>query len=341
VGKNADTTEQTYRIGAIARLTGVPADTLRVWERRYGVVTPLRSGKGGRLYRREDVARLALIKRLVDAGHAIGSIARLTGLQLEERFATLTGPAPPPLPAPHPAWRVAILGDTMPARLAAEPVFREGLEIVALERDPGRFRAALPGAQADVLVLEYPSVHAETAAEVASLLHLAGAARALVVYAFGRVDSVRRLDTSRVTPLRAPVEPVELRRWCLAAASSSRAASAPGRTESLPGLDVPPPPRRFDSEALSRLATASTTVRCECPHHLVQLIYSLTAFEQYSAECESRGAEDAALHALLHRTTARARSLIEEALARLLEIEGLAVRAGDGRVSPGVDVRGM
>ena len=70
-------TDPTYRIGAIARLTGIPSDTLRVWERRYRVVEPLRSSTGVRLYRREDVSRLALIKRLIDAGHAIGSICLL------------------------------------------------------------------------------------------------------------------------------------------------------------------------------------------------------------------------------------------------------------------------
>ena len=75
--------ESKYRIGAVARLTGIAADTLRVWERRYGVVRPQRSAKGGRRYSRDDVLRLALIKRLVDAGHAIGSVANLEGPELQ------------------------------------------------------------------------------------------------------------------------------------------------------------------------------------------------------------------------------------------------------------------
>jgi hypothetical protein len=56
----------------------------------------------------------------------------------------------------------------------------------------------------------------------------------------------------------------------------------------------------------------------------VHLVYGLTAFEEYSAQCESRSPEDAALHAYLYRTTARARWMMEEALARLIEAEGLA-----------------
>lgn len=79
--------DSAYRIGAVSRLTGVTQDALRVWERRYGVVEPQRSEGGDRLYSREDVTRLTLIKRLVDAGHAISRVARLTLKQLQQRLA--------------------------------------------------------------------------------------------------------------------------------------------------------------------------------------------------------------------------------------------------------------
>ena len=65
-------------------------------------------------------------------------------------------------------------------------------------------------------------------------------------------------------------------------------------------------------------------MRCECSHHLVSLFTNLAAFERYSAECESRYPEDAALHSYLRATTANARSAIEEALARVVEQESLA-----------------
>lgn len=323
MGSQGKTEGQTYRIGAIARLTGIPTDTLRVWERRYEVVRPLRSETGVRLYRREDAARLALIKRLVDAGHAIGSVAGLSLPDLEERLAASAGTVPVPASVSHAPCRVAVVGDTLAVRLRADLQFREGLEVLALERDAARLASALAGATPDVLVLEYPSVHEETHAEVARLIRAVGAARALVVYGFGRAESVRRLDSSRMTPLRAPVEPAELRRWCLAGAAG---AAAP--LPAMPSLAEPPPPRRFDSETLARLAGASTTVRCECPHHLVHLVYGLAAFEEYSAQCESRSPEDAALHAYLYRTTARARWMMEEALARLVEAEGLPGAGG-------------
>jgi DNA-binding transcriptional MerR regulator len=65
-----------YPIRAVARLTGLSLDTLRAWERRYEVVAPLRDHRG-RLYDDRDIERLKQLARLVDAGHAIGSIAKL------------------------------------------------------------------------------------------------------------------------------------------------------------------------------------------------------------------------------------------------------------------------
>ncbi|MDJ0837722.1 MAG: MerR family transcriptional regulator [Acidobacteriota bacterium] len=71
-----------YPIRAVSRLTGVSADNIRAWERRYGAVVPQRV-KGGRLFSEADLARLRLLKRAVDHGHSIGQIAKLSNENLE------------------------------------------------------------------------------------------------------------------------------------------------------------------------------------------------------------------------------------------------------------------
>ncbi len=76
--------EARYRIGMVAKLSELTTHTIRMWERRYGAVTPRRSEGGGRLYGDSEVERLRRLKRLVDAGHAIGSIANLSDDQLAE-----------------------------------------------------------------------------------------------------------------------------------------------------------------------------------------------------------------------------------------------------------------
>ena len=64
-----------YPSGAAARLAGLPVETLRIWERRYSLSDAERSEHGQRLYSAEQVARLSLLKQLVDQGHAIGVLA--------------------------------------------------------------------------------------------------------------------------------------------------------------------------------------------------------------------------------------------------------------------------
>jgi len=52
-----------YRIQAVADMTGIPAATLRAWERRYGVPAPARTDASYRLYSEGDVE---LVRKLRD-----------------------------------------------------------------------------------------------------------------------------------------------------------------------------------------------------------------------------------------------------------------------------------
>lgn len=63
-----------YSISAVERDTGLSKDVLRMWERRYGFPRPERDAHGERLYPAEQVARLRLIKRLMDQGHRPGRL---------------------------------------------------------------------------------------------------------------------------------------------------------------------------------------------------------------------------------------------------------------------------
>jgi methanogenic corrinoid protein MtbC1 len=73
-------------IAAVERDTGISKETLRVWERRYGFPSPARDAGGERLYPPEQVQRLRLVKRLLDAGHRPG---RLAAAPLQELVALL------------------------------------------------------------------------------------------------------------------------------------------------------------------------------------------------------------------------------------------------------------
>jgi len=77
--------ETTYPLGATSRITGLSAEVLRAWERRYGAVRPPRTPGGTRRYRAQDLERLRLLKAAVDAGHRIGDVARLDEAELARR----------------------------------------------------------------------------------------------------------------------------------------------------------------------------------------------------------------------------------------------------------------
>jgi CheY-like chemotaxis protein len=55
-----------YSIRGVVEATGVPATTLRYWERTYGLITPKRTEGGHRLYSREDVERIKWLKHHID-----------------------------------------------------------------------------------------------------------------------------------------------------------------------------------------------------------------------------------------------------------------------------------
>ncbi|MGE0383703.1 MAG: MerR family transcriptional regulator [Gammaproteobacteria bacterium] len=65
---------ETYPMRTVAKLTGVNPVTLRAWERRYGLIRPLRAPSGHRTFRREDIERIHRINDLVSRGLAIGQV---------------------------------------------------------------------------------------------------------------------------------------------------------------------------------------------------------------------------------------------------------------------------
>jgi DNA-binding transcriptional MerR regulator len=65
------------RIGALSRRVGVSPELLRAWEQRYGLLQPVRSAGGFRLYSTEDEDRVRLMRRHLAAGVSAAQAARL------------------------------------------------------------------------------------------------------------------------------------------------------------------------------------------------------------------------------------------------------------------------
>ena len=86
-----------FPVRLVVQRTGLSADVLRAWERRYGAVVPHRTPGGQRVYSTADIARLTTLAQLVDRGHSIGQIARAFDEELQriaERDTRITAPLP-------------------------------------------------------------------------------------------------------------------------------------------------------------------------------------------------------------------------------------------------------
>ena len=65
------------RIGELSRRTGVSPELLRAWERRYGLLRPVRSQGGLRLYRPRDLERVLRMQQHLADGLAAAEAAGL------------------------------------------------------------------------------------------------------------------------------------------------------------------------------------------------------------------------------------------------------------------------
>jgi MerR family transcriptional regulator, light-induced transcriptional regulator len=293
------------RSGTAARLAGISPSTLRIWEHRYGVVSPPKSPSGQRTYSMEDIQRLRLIKRLTQEGHAIGTVATL---DIHE----LVLLSPETRTSSTAEQRVVVVGQAaahkLEGRLRPSPVLVFD-DLGHAEREVARCGAA------DVLAVHLHSLHPSMTERVLALRTNLPTPNVVVVYSFGAETVADALRVAGVTVRREPITGKELARLIVALKPLPPAVASGTRTS----------PRRYTDAELVSLAEMPSMVLCECPRHLAEIVTLLVGFERYSAECESRSPTDAALHRHLLEVTGIARTMFEQALARVVIDEGLVL----------------
>lgn len=327
----ADESTPRYRSGAVARMIQMPVSTLRVWERRYRVAQPALSASGHRLYSAIDVRRLAQLKQLTDTGHAIGSIAALNEDELRQVASThassltLRQANRPPHVDP---WRVIVVGQALARRLQRPALMQRmgrTLHLVRVYDDLAQVIAARAGDTIDTLLLLAPKVGPDTLAELQAAFTTSGARCGAVLYGYGATSTCDAIANAGFVVLREAQDDRALAVWLRGLADSRPApptqvdTTAPAATTI--GDEIAP--RRYDDAALTDFASLSSTIACECPRHIAELLMQLSHFEAYSADCENQSPADASLHAYLKRVAGTARGLFESALERVAIEEGL------------------
>jgi DNA-binding transcriptional MerR regulator len=84
-------TETTYTIKNLEHLSGIKAHTIRIWEKRYGLLSPERTETNIRRYSSEDLKKLLNISILVNGDIKISRIASLTMDDLRKKALDTTG----------------------------------------------------------------------------------------------------------------------------------------------------------------------------------------------------------------------------------------------------------
>jgi DNA-binding transcriptional MerR regulator len=303
-----------YGIGTVARLTGLKPDTLRVWERRYGLGASHKSASGRRQYTQSDLEHLQLIAALVNDGARIGEIAASDRKTLELLLAGRGHDHRRVLPAQKP--RVLFVGAELcdwldghqgcisaVSALLARVNVAEALEQVKVD------------GPVDMIVVHCPSLSTPQMDGVEALRKQLGASRALVVYQLGNDRWLEELRQRGCVALDFPPESSRLA-YELGQLTVERETS---RGSSNVGELVSAQARRYDDRQLRAAAKLQSSITCECPRHIANLIRALNEFEDYSTACQVENWQEAAVHAAIYAYTAQARHLMERALGSSLE----------------------
>jgi DNA-binding transcriptional MerR regulator/methylmalonyl-CoA mutase cobalamin-binding subunit len=88
-----------HPIKYVAKMTGLSPHVIRVWERRYGAISPSRTQTNRRLYSDADIEKLTLLRRATDAGHNIGQLIKMSVDQLNKIAGPDAAPARQPAEA--------------------------------------------------------------------------------------------------------------------------------------------------------------------------------------------------------------------------------------------------
>jgi DNA-binding transcriptional MerR regulator len=186
----------TYSIGAVARMVRVPPATLRTWEERYGVVQPVRSGGGHRLYSRMDVERLRFVADRVREGISPGDAHRM--------LAGVSGN----LPTAAPGTRIVILlaeRDPYAAEFAEFFLKTEGFEVV-LAFDAADAVGAIAADRPQVAIVDL-LISGGAGLELCRQVHRGG----IPVLALSSVATRdAALDAGASAFLQKPLEPLQL-----------------------------------------------------------------------------------------------------------------------------------
>jgi DNA-binding transcriptional MerR regulator len=192
-----------YSIGAVARMLDLPTSTLRAWEERYSVITPIRSEGSQRLYSRVQVEQLRFIKSRMDTGASAADAHRLLAQELSaERIPA----AAPDMDAAAKPLILLAERDSYAANLAEYFLRTEGYE-VAIALDARQAALHFQERAPDLVIIDL-LISGGAGFRLCEEFADAGTAQVLAVSAIDSADEAVRSGAAAF--LRKPVDPLTL-----------------------------------------------------------------------------------------------------------------------------------
>lgn len=354
--------ELLFKIGTVSELTSIPVTTLRDWEIRYKALHPQKTDGRHRMFRKTDIERAHLFKRLSSFGQSISGIAHLENPQLiallqkfqssktenssnknqsaantqsttSQHDITLQGE----FAAETPSFEAVVIGLGLARRLESSK-FTKHLSVAQLrikevysdlssaliEPSPLKFPGSQNQASNGLIILNQNEIHTESANQLIKLLETHPGYQIIVLYLYAPSSWVDVLKNKGLTLKREPITDSGLAQLfnSFLVIEPKKYINSFDPLHSQSSLTLIPP-RKYSSDALSKISEISTQIFCECPHHVCEMIEKLASFEKYSQECLSNSTEDANLHAYLSSVSGTARALFERALEKIAAHEGI------------------
>ena len=314
-----------YSIGAVSRLTGITVHTLRVWEQRYSAIEAERTVSGRRKYTPHNVDRLMSLKILVDRGCQISSIATLSENELKKYLSQYNDKKSiTSLVKNKGKPSVAIYGEYLPIKIKKINYNLDDFTIVFCGADLDSFKADASRIKPDIIILEFPVIDEHILRLVKELHRVTKSRRIIVIYSFARSVDIKRINDDITRTMKAPVTLEEIfNTISLVDLPIPNNNETKIEVKSEQPIEFTAPAKRFSRKTLAVLGDVSSSIACECPQHLTELVTGLSNFEDYSAECVSQSPKDAELHTYLQSVTANCRASMEEALEKVAIAEGI------------------
>lgn len=307
-------TRPLYSIGTVARLTGLKPDTLRVWERRYGLGASHKSVAGRRQYTQADLEHLQLVAALVNRGSRIGEIAsveRKTLTMLLRQHKDGRGVAVPPRP------RVVFIGEQLCEWLDGHQGCVATVEALLLRAPLSSVASLLPEEvdSADAVVVECANLGSRQAGELNALQTRLGSRRMIVVYQFANERWLQALEDDTCISCAFPPDSAFIAFELARLGAEKTAQAGDGNLGELMAAK----PRQFAEAELQVVQDLAGTSDCTCPGKIADLVRALSNFEEYASRCPVESWHDATVHACIYAYTSQARWLMEKALQTALE----------------------